>query len=43
MGPPLEMRISRDGLLKEMNTNGLHLEAEQTFLPHQYFLVFGVK
>ena len=43
VGPPLEMRISRDDLLKEMDTNGFHLEAEQTFLPHQYFLVFEVK
>ena len=43
MGPRLEMRTNRDDLLKEMDTNGFHLEAEQTFLPHQYFLVFGVK
>jgi ubiquinone/menaquinone biosynthesis C-methylase UbiE len=43
VGPPLEMRISRDDLLREMDTNGFHLEAEQTSLPHQYFLVFKVK
>jgi arsenite methyltransferase len=43
VGPPLEMRINRNDLLKEMDTNGFHLEAEHTFLPHQYFLVFKVK
>jgi arsenite methyltransferase len=43
VGPPMEMRIDRDDLVKEMETNGLHLEAEHTFLPHQYFLVFKVK
>lgn len=40
---PLEIRIERDDLLKEMETNGFGLEAEQTFLPHQYFLVLEVK
>jgi arsenite methyltransferase len=43
VGPPMEMRIDRDDLVKEMATNGFQLEAEHTFLPHQYFLVFGVK
>ncbi len=43
VGPPLEMRIDRDDLLKEMETNGFHLEAEHTFLPYQYFLVFTAK
>jgi ubiquinone/menaquinone biosynthesis C-methylase UbiE len=42
VGPPLEMRIDRDDLVKEMDTNGFHLEAEHTFLPYQYFLVFKV-
>ena len=42
VGPPMEMRIERDDLVKEMETNGFRLEAEQTFLPHQYFLVFKV-
>jgi len=43
VGPPMEMRIDREELLREMNTNGFHLEAEHTFLPHQYFLIFKVK
>jgi arsenite methyltransferase len=40
VGPPLEMRISREDLVQEMGTNGFRLAAEQTFLPYQYFLVF---
>jgi arsenite methyltransferase len=43
VGPPLEMRIDRDDLVKEMETNGFRLVTEHTFLPHQYFLVFKVK
>ncbi len=43
VGPPLEMRIDRDDLLKEMETNGFRLAAEHTFLPYQYFLVFKTK
>ena len=43
VGPPLEMRIDRDDLLREMETNGFRLAAEHTFLPHQYFLVFKPK
>lgn len=43
VGPPMEMRIDRNDLLKEMDTNGFKLAAEHTFLPHQYFLVFATK
>ena len=43
MGPPMEMRIARADLLREMEVNGFRLEAEHTFLPYQYFLVFKVK
>jgi len=43
VGPPMEMRIDRADLLKEMEANGLKLAAEHTFLPHQYFLVFTAK
>ncbi len=42
VGPPMEMRIDRNDLLKEMESNGFKLAAEHTFLPHQYFLVFKV-
>jgi arsenite methyltransferase len=43
LGPPMEMRIGRDDLLREMEKNGFRLEAEHTFLPYQYFLVFKTK
>ena len=43
VGPPLEMRINRDDLVKEMERNGFRLAKEHTFLPYQYFLVFQVK
>ena len=43
MGPPLEMRIAREDLVKEMEKNGFRLAVEHTFLPHQYFLVFKLK
>ncbi len=43
LGPPMEMKISREDLLKEMESNGFRLIGEHTFLPYQYFLVFAVK
>ena len=43
VGPPMEMRIDRDDLVKEMAKNGFRLEAEHTFLPYQYFTVFADK
>ncbi len=43
VGPPMEMRIDRADLLREMEASGFKLAAEHTFLPHQYFLVFKVK
>ncbi len=43
VGPPIEMRIDRDDVVKEMETNGFRLEAEHMFLPYQYFLVFKAK
>src|SRR6185369_11378407 len=43
MGPPMEMRIDRADLVKEMQKNGFRLSAEHTFLPYQYFLVFKLK
>jgi ubiquinone/menaquinone biosynthesis C-methylase UbiE len=39
----LEMRIDRDDLVREMERNGFCVEAEHTFLPYQYFLVFQVR
>jgi ubiquinone/menaquinone biosynthesis C-methylase UbiE len=42
MGPPLEMRIAREDLLRQMKGAGFDVSAEHTFLPYQYFLVFRV-
>ena len=42
-GPPLKMRIAREDLIKQMESNGFRLAKEHTFLPYQYFLVFVVK
>jgi arsenite methyltransferase len=43
VGPPMEMRIDRADLVREMETNGFQLAAEHPFLEYQYFLVFTVK
>ena len=43
VGPPMELRIDRDDLVREMEANGFQLAAEHTFLEYQYFLVFKVK
>ena len=43
IGPPMEMRIDRDDLVREMEANGFQLATEHTFLDYQYFLVFKVK
>ena len=43
VGPPMEIRIDRDDLVREMETNGFQLAAEHTFLEYQYFLVFKAK
>lgn len=40
VGPPLKMRIAREDLITQMETNGYRLAKEHTFLPYQYFLVF---
>ena len=42
-GPPLHMKIAREDLIKQMETNGFRLSKEHTFLPYQYFLVFAPK
>ena len=43
VGPPLEMRIAREDVIKQMEKNGYRLTEEHTFLPYQYFLVFMLK
>jgi arsenite methyltransferase len=42
VGPPMEMRLSRESVIKEFGQNGFTLAKEHTFLPYQYFLVFTV-
>ncbi len=41
-GPPMEMRIARDDVVREFRQSGFVLTKEETFLPYQYFLVFAV-
>lgn len=43
VGPPPEMRISRDDLIAEMEQNGFRVTGEQKFLPYQYYLTFTPK
>jgi ubiquinone/menaquinone biosynthesis C-methylase UbiE len=43
VGPPMEMRIERDDLVREMVANGFQLAGEHTFLEYQYFLIFKVR
>ena len=43
VGPPIQMNIAREDLIKQMESNGLRLAKEHTFLPYQYFLVFMPK
>jgi arsenite methyltransferase len=40
VGPPAEMRIAREDVMKELEQNGFRLAHENTFLPYQYFLIF---
>jgi arsenite methyltransferase len=41
VGAPMEMRVDRDDVVRELAQNGFQLLKEHTFLPYQYFLVFG--
>ncbi|MBI4442234.1 MAG: methyltransferase domain-containing protein [Acidobacteria bacterium] len=43
VGPPAEMKIAREDLLRQMQAGGFQLVQEHTFLPYQYFLVFVLK
>ena len=42
-GPPMQMKIAREDLLKQMEAGGFRVAKEHTFLPYQYFLVFMPK
>jgi arsenite methyltransferase len=43
VGPPMQTKIAREDLIKQMESNGFWLAKEHTFLPYQYFLVFVPK
>src|SRR5262245_58642267 len=43
VGPPMEMKIAREALIKQMERNGFGLTKDHTFLRDQYFLVFVSK
>jgi cyclopropane fatty-acyl-phospholipid synthase-like methyltransferase len=40
VGPPDAMKLAPETVRAELETAGLVQSAEETFLPHQYFLVF---
>ena len=42
-GPPLQLKIAREDLIRQMEANGFRLAKEHTFLPYQYFLVFTAR
>jgi hypothetical protein len=39
----IAMKIAREDLSEQMESNGFRLTKEHTFLPYQYFLVFVSK
>jgi ubiquinone/menaquinone biosynthesis C-methylase UbiE len=41
VGPPVDRKIARGDLVREMEGSGFRLVREHTFLPYQYFLVFS--
>ena len=43
VGPPMQMKIAREDLIRQMESNGFRLMKEHTFLPYQYFLIFAPK
>jgi hypothetical protein len=43
VGPPDEMKIAREDVVKQLQAAGFQLEKENKFLPYHYFLVFSVK
>jgi ubiquinone/menaquinone biosynthesis C-methylase UbiE len=43
VGPPIQMKIAREDLIKQMESNGFRPTKEHTFLPYQYFIVFVPK
>jgi len=42
-GPPTEERVSPDAVVSDAAKAGLRLLSQETFLPFQYFLIFGLE
>ena len=42
-GPPMEERISHETVVNDAKNAGLRLLSQETFLPYQYFLIFGLE
>jgi ubiquinone/menaquinone biosynthesis C-methylase UbiE len=42
-GPPMEERISHETVVNDAKSAGLRLLSQETFLPYQYFLIFGLE
>jgi ubiquinone/menaquinone biosynthesis C-methylase UbiE len=40
VGAPIEMRIAREDLILQTESEGFRLAKEHSFLPYQYFLIF---
>lgn len=43
VGPPVEVKIAREDLVRQMESHGFRVVKEHGFLPYQYFLVSGLK
>ena len=43
VGPPDEMKVAREDVIKQMQAAGFQLQKENTFLPSHYFLVFTLR
>ena len=43
VGPPMQLKIAREDLIRQLESNGFRLTKEHTFLPYQYFLIFASK
>jgi predicted methyltransferase len=42
-GPPTEERLSPEAVIRDATSAGLRLLSQETFLPYEYFLIFGLE
>jgi ubiquinone/menaquinone biosynthesis C-methylase UbiE len=42
-GPAMEQRVNHETVVNDAKSAGLQLVSHQTFLPYQYFLIFGLE